>query len=251
MLVASQWYTSNGFLAGAGIAATVLVGGAGVWITYLVSIPRRQLLYSLQSCTSLLNASADARKNIKIFHLGKELKDPHIVKISLSSKGRSDIPSSAFDQGRPIVLEVGVPIVGQLPTDVGAGPAPTVDLQNTALSIGPDLISKRQQIEFNLLTDGATSHLACESHLIDVKVREQSLAEYSKTFVRSTSVFYIGAVIFAAIIVTGISRFVGAIIALILMTVNVVALAIAYVDQFSKRFRRLEYEGPLCSSGSR
>lgn len=173
MLATAHWYTSTGFLTLAGIGATLLAGGVGALITYLVSVPRRQLLYSLQSSTSLLTASPDARKDIKVFHIDKELKDPHVIKVSLTSRSRSDIPSDAFDQDRPIILDVGVPIIARLPGDAAADSYSAVDFQGTALRVGPDLITKRQRMNFNVLVDGNNVLLKCEAHLVNVKVREQ------------------------------------------------------------------------------
>jgi hypothetical protein len=109
------WYASSTALALFGILATLIVGGAGAWISYLVATPRYQLWYSLPLCTSLLAAPSGATmKDVKVYHKENELQDPHVLQIRLISRSRGDIPSSAFDQGRPLILDVGIPIVAQL-----------------------------------------------------------------------------------------------------------------------------------------
>ena len=182
MLIAAlshtHWYASTDFLTVLGILATVLVGVLTAWISYIVATPRYQLYYSLPLHTSLLAASTNAaRKDIKIFHLDKELQDPHILKVRLISRSRGDIPSSAFDQERPVILDIGIPIVAMLPPDGEVGRLPKIEYDGSALKVGPDLIGKRQEMVFTVLADGSDAKLSCESHLVNVRVRKQPSAD--------------------------------------------------------------------------
>jgi hypothetical protein len=95
--------------------------------------------------------------------------------VRLVSRSRADIPSSAFDQNRPIIIDTGVSIVAPLPSD-DQGSVPHVQYEGSMLKIGPDLIGKRQEILFTLLADGPTPALSCEAHLVNVTVRQQPSA---------------------------------------------------------------------------
>jgi hypothetical protein len=168
MLAASHWYSSGGFLALLGVVITLFVGVLGAWITYRVGAVRYRLFYSLPAVTSLLAApSGPMRKDIKVTYLGTELNDPYIFKIRLISRSRADIPSSAFDQDRPIVLNLGLPIISLLPTDENKDPLPKIERDAGTLKIGPDLIGKRQEMIFAVLVDGDRAQINGESHLVN------------------------------------------------------------------------------------
>lgn len=191
MLALGHWYSSNSFLAVAGIAATLLVGGLGVWITYLVGTIRYKLFYGLPVCTSLLAApSGAARKNIKVTHLGTELQDPYILIVRLISRSRGDIPSTVFDQNRPIILDVGAPIVALLPSDDIKDPLPKFEYEGSMLKIGPDLIGKRQEMVFTILADGESAQLTSEAHLINGRVLEQPSSKQLRTKARWVSIVF-------------------------------------------------------------
>lgn len=173
MLASSHWYSSSVTLTIAAIIVSLLVGLAGALTTYLVSTPRRQLLFRLESCTSLLSTSPDARKELKVLYGNEELADPHILNVKLISRSREDIASEAFDQSRPIVLDVGMPIIALLPMDAKSEVLPKFKFEGTAVKVGPDLIKRRQRMSFTLLADGPNAQLSCESHLVNVKVQEE------------------------------------------------------------------------------
>lgn len=224
MLASAHWYSSNSFLAVAGIAATLLVGGLGVWITYLVGTVRYKLFYSLPVCTSLLAApSGAARKDIKVTRLGTELQDPYILIVRLLSRSRGDIPSTIFDQNRPIILDVGVPIVALLPSDDIKDPLPKFEYEGSMLKIGPDLIGKRQEMVFTILADGESAQLKGEAHLINGRVLEQPSSKQLRARARLMSIaFGIIAVAFyvPALITNGAVSYI-----LISITVLIVVLA--------------------------
>jgi hypothetical protein len=95
--------------------------------------------------------------------------------VYLVCSGRRDIPSSAYDQGKPVEIDLGVRIQELTRT---SSSVPTTRLvgahaEGTALVIGPGLISRRQVLGFILQIDGEPSGLRCRTSLIDVKIRRQ------------------------------------------------------------------------------
>lgn len=156
------------------MVATVTFGLWAVWVAWRVAYPKRRLLYAMPVATRLLNAERDVRQGLEVRRGDQILSDPYVLEVTLVNQGRRDIPSSAFDQGRPLTLDVGVPVLDVLKTTSSPGHGlPSVTVEGTALKIGPDLISRRQKISFSLLVDGPDPKLRCPPpHPIDIDVRE-------------------------------------------------------------------------------
>jgi len=175
--IATAWYASGTFWTAAGVMIALLVGAASIRVAYIVGFPRRRLLYAMPTVGAMLTAPAGVRGDLELRHRGKVLTAPGVVEVWLVSRGRKDIPSSAYDSRKPLRLDVGAGIVEVLhvTSDPPSIPKPKVTVEDTSLAIGPSLIGKRQKITFTLLTDGGRPHLTCESTLIDVQVREQDL----------------------------------------------------------------------------
>ena len=179
MVEATQWYASGTFWAGAGAVVALLVGIAGAAISYIVGYPRRRLFYMLWSSVPLIAGPKDSAKELEVKHLGTALKTPQLVEIGMISRGRKDIPSSAYDQGRPIRLDLGTPIldilkVANLPE---SSQTPAIVIDGTALAVGPSLIAKGQRISVVVLTDSSHQKLSCSGSLIDVRIEKFELRE--------------------------------------------------------------------------
>jgi hypothetical protein len=156
--------TSGTFWAAAGAVIGLLVGTVAIRATYRVAFPRRRILYGMPVVAPM---RSDA------IHQGTALSEPHFLNIRLVSRSRLDTPSSAYDKGNPIRLDVAIPIVEVLkvtsfPESI---PAPEFTIDGSALKVGPSRIGKRQEILFSVLADGDAPKLTCESSLIDVQVR--------------------------------------------------------------------------------
>jgi hypothetical protein len=173
--IAEKWYASGTFWAATGVGVTLLVGVAAALVTYVVGFPKRRLLYGMPVMTRVLSTEADVQGDLELRRHGALLADPHVLEIRLIGRGRKDIPSSAYDGGEPIRLDVGVHIVKLLKstTDSQSDPVPKVTIDGTSLTIGPTRIGKRQMIAYTLLADGERPSLTCQSPLIDVEVRQQ------------------------------------------------------------------------------
>src|SRR5580658_10237915 len=112
-IASGAFYTSGTFWAGAGTVAGVLGTAAVVWVTLTVGFPRRRLSYCLRASAPLLTAPQDMRSDLELRRRQKPagdrpgapdgpdswqvLADPRVLTIDLTSRGRRDIPSDAFN----------------------------------------------------------------------------------------------------------------------------------------------------------
>jgi hypothetical protein len=172
----APFYTSGTFWAIAGVAAVIVVGVATVWVTLRVSNPKRRLLYSMPVATPLLNRRPGLPADIEVRRKGQEkpLENPHVVTVQLVSRGRLDIQRDAFDDGKPLRLDVGAPIIECL--DVTTSPpdraVPPCKPGGSTLLVGPALIGRRQTIRYSLLVDGPDPRLSPPiKSLADVDIR--------------------------------------------------------------------------------
>ncbi len=173
MLASGPWYTSGVLLAWVSIVAGIVVGAAGALIAWLVGYPRRMLVYSMPVATALLTRQAVSWKDsaLKVTLGDRTLENPYVVALRVESRSREDIRSSDFDQGKPLVFDLGAEIVTALAIWADSDDtAPTIE--GSKIKIEPALIKKGQVLHFNLLTDGP-SRLSFFSPLVNVKVVEQ------------------------------------------------------------------------------
>jgi hypothetical protein len=174
-VASAPWYASGAFWTPAGTVAGLLIGAVGVWVTFTVGSLRRRLYYGMRAAAPLLSAPDGMRSKLELRYDGAALAEPQVLTVQLLSRGRKDIPSDAFNDGKPLRLDVGAPIVEIL--QISSYPetlsAPSVTASGTALEIGPSLIGRRHEIIITVLTDGGTPSLNCRSPLIDVQVRKR------------------------------------------------------------------------------
>lgn len=130
----------------AAVLVALVVGVAGAWVAYAVGFPRRTLPYGLVLAAPLLSSTRGV-PDLELRHRGAVLDHPYILDIQVVSRGRKDIPRSAFDGDEPIRLDVGARIVTIL--QITSLPetliSPAVTVSTTKLLIGPSLIGKRQK----------------------------------------------------------------------------------------------------------
>ncbi len=172
MIAASEWYASATFWAAAGVAVAVLTGSALAIVSYMAAFPRRRLLYSMPLVVPVTATPEGAQGDLELLRNGARVADPYIVELHLVSRGRRDIPSSAYDGGEPLKLSIGAQIFKLL--NVRSTPPflspPKLTVGGNILKIGPNLIGKSQRIVITLLTEGRPSTLKCASSLIDVQI---------------------------------------------------------------------------------
>lgn len=179
--IAGGWYTSGTFWTGAGAVVALLGAVATVWVTFTVGSLRRRLHYGMQPAAPLLAAPDGMRSKLELHYDGLPLANPRVITVQLTSRSRKDIPSDAYNDGQPLRLDVGAPILEilQITSVPETYPLPSVITDGTALAIGPSLIGKRHNIMITLLTDGAKPSLSCRSPLIDVQVTQRAPEYYS------------------------------------------------------------------------
>lgn len=111
--------TAN-FWAGATVAVALAAIAVSV-ILWLRGSPQRLLLYSLGSETALLSGTArlQAGPDLEVTLRGEALDDPHVVSVRVESRSRRDIRSADFENGDPLKISLGSPVLRTLNTDTG------------------------------------------------------------------------------------------------------------------------------------
>jgi hypothetical protein len=152
----SPFYTNGTFWAGAaaivGLVSLVVLG----WLTWRAANPKRRLWYSMPTVTPLATTGTGIQSgDLKISYSDRPLKSPATANIQLVSRGRLDIPRSAFDDNQPLQLDVGAPIVKVL--NVATSPncaKPPLETDGSRLLVQPCLIGRRETIVITLLVEG-------------------------------------------------------------------------------------------------
>jgi hypothetical protein len=129
----------------AGVAISLGVGLFTAWIS-LKSAPKRRLFYRMSDPVALLIPES-AKQGLEVRQGGQPLGDPRLAEITLQSSGRQSIDSSMFDQGRPLVLHLGVPIIEVLKAESTPPEQAIPDYQQSGstLEVGPGLLAARQK----------------------------------------------------------------------------------------------------------
>jgi hypothetical protein len=131
------------------------------------------LYYVVHSDTALISERQDFSEQLVISYGNAELKSPRVVTVRLVSRGRLDISREAFDEGKPLCLDLGTPIVDlvKVTTSPSDRPDPACTLKGCSLLIGPSHFGRRQTTEFSLLVDGKSPHIVPPKQtLIDVNI---------------------------------------------------------------------------------
>jgi hypothetical protein len=168
----SPFYTSGTFWAGAGTVVGVVSLVALGWITWRAANPKRRLWYSMPTVTPLVTRRGLSRE-LKIHYGDHLVVSPYTADILLVSRGRLDIPRSAFDGDQPLQLDVGAPIVEVLNVTTSPNrPIPPVKPGHSKLLIGPCLIGRRETIVISLLVEGDPHLNPLRQSLENVDIRQ-------------------------------------------------------------------------------
>lgn len=175
MQIAEAWYNHPawGFI---GTVVGVIAIVAGIWAAFRAAVPRMRLRYSMSGATRLIAMQI----GLTVTRDGQELKDPWVATVMLAADGRQDIPEDAFSKARPLVMELGVPIVALLETRYtpADAPVPAVTTEGTTLQIGPDLLHRDSILTMAVLLDGGRPELRPPSRvLVDVQLKQGSPRE--------------------------------------------------------------------------
>lgn len=150
----------------AGVAALV-VAVVGVYWARAAVVSGKRLVWGAD-IQSLLNQTADSSAVRVLYGDDRELAEPYVLRVTLSNRGRKDIRSEDFDQGRPLrfTLSHGAIMTALTPLDVGTH---NVDPSANTVSIGPDLIKAGTAQSLTVLTDGRP-RVELDAHLADTEV---------------------------------------------------------------------------------
>jgi hypothetical protein len=162
MLAARSWVESPTTLNVVTALGTMLAGIGAIWVL-LIAGPRYRLRYGPVTSRQLPDGSWK-------------------VGIHLSSRGRRDITRDAFDEGKPILLDIGTSIRGLEGVWSSHESVRMVNARalGTCLLVGPGLIGRRQDLRFTVLVGAKPTGLRCQASLIDVSVRRQFLTPYRR-----------------------------------------------------------------------
>jgi hypothetical protein len=177
----TKFYDSAVFWTEACVAAAIVAIIITVLLWY-IGTPRRLLIYSLFSDTALLASRVRelTGSDLTVSLHTEILSDPHVVSVRVESRSRRDIRGTDFESDKPLVIDVGTPILKILDCETGgtAMPAVCVGTSGSALNIGPALIKRHQVIAVNLLTD-AKPQLTCPNPpLADVTIKQRRIEDF-------------------------------------------------------------------------
>ena len=96
LLIAGHWYESAIFWAVAGVVAVLLTGALTILVQFRAGKPG--LTYGMQSLTS--RCTSEELAALHVDH-------PQKLFVSLANPKRVDVASEAFDQDKPLILDVG------------------------------------------------------------------------------------------------------------------------------------------------
>lgn len=175
--MAETWYNSGTFWGVAGIVVAVVVGAIGVWAAFRAADPRQVVTWKLRAVVPLLTRGNlhGVGDTLEIRLDGKALDDPRTVDILMRNQGKRDISTAAFDQLRPLRLELGTPIAKLLRTESTPPEFKSlgVEVHDTAIDIGPGLFKRGQSMVISLLVDGDHPQITFpDLPFIDVELRE-------------------------------------------------------------------------------
>jgi hypothetical protein len=177
-IASDQFYESGTFWAGAGTIVGVLSIVAVVWVTWRAANPKRRLWYSMPVVTPLVRRGKGLTRELKITYGDDQLASPYTVNVQFVSRGRLDIPRSAFDGDLPMQLDVGAPIIEVLNITTSRDrPIPPIKVDSSKLFIGPSLIGRREKIVISLLVDGDPQLNPLAQSLENVDIRQGDPAE--------------------------------------------------------------------------
>lgn len=172
---ATAWHTSAQVLtlvaAGAGI-----IGVAFAFVTWLIGPPGRRLVYSIYASTPLLNSKSPYgidRSRLQVVYDQHNLFDPYVVTLYMKSKGHRAIESKDFDQSKPIIFDIGSPVV--TPLGVERNFHFEGHVSGTTVQISPTLIRKGDFFYLHLLIDGPPGDLVRRNPMPNVKMLYETI----------------------------------------------------------------------------
>jgi hypothetical protein len=153
----------------------VLVALAGAFFAWRALFPpRRRLTVTEQSVVSMLSNASHQMTGVEVTRSGQKLVDPHIVSVTVNNAGRHAVTSDHFDQDRPVVIDLGVPVIEVIKSCYG-GKSGFVDVRcsvnGTRVALGPDLLPRKSELVVQVLTSGRPKLTSVDHRLVDTAVQ--------------------------------------------------------------------------------
>lgn len=154
----APFYTSGTFWTIIGIAVAIALGCWAVWAAFRSSNPKRTLHITTDQVVPLVTSAPGLEgRRIMVSLDGRQLTTPHVITVDIVSRSGKDITPEMFSSA-PLELEFGTPIVALLNQYSDARRAavrdPSVTLHNTALHVGPALLTRQHELRYTVLTEG-------------------------------------------------------------------------------------------------
>ena len=161
-----------------GIAWTLGIGVIGIVVSmllYRLANPKRRLEWWIESTPLVGAIGTEQIENLSIKVENVEIADPFLNTITLVANSRADIPSSAFDSGRPMVISItkggalGLQREepnGAIRFEAGRGEG----FEWAKHDVNPQLIRKKAKGKLVFVSSGKPE-VQIESSLIDIEVR--------------------------------------------------------------------------------
>jgi hypothetical protein len=130
------------------LAAIVLAGLGTILFPYAFGARRRLLIYGVELSAPLLSRMGTGLSDLKITLGDVPLVNPRTVALRVENRSRQDIGSADFDQGKPLVLDVGSKIIGMGSSSSPVHPQPVIAADGSQdrqrVQCPPDAVGRRQ-----------------------------------------------------------------------------------------------------------
>jgi hypothetical protein len=144
--------------------------------------PKREIAYSLESSAPLINDASNLQNGISVIHNGTTLRNPYVTTLKIRNSGRHAVASEHYDQGRPLTLDLGKPIM-----DLTSSASGSYGTQGTSITYGPELLPSGHSLKFTALTEGKPT-LTIRHYFIDTKVIDEARKRVRPSYVDLTSI---------------------------------------------------------------
>lgn len=145
------------------IAIVSLVANVWMWRR---SRPNQALSIYTRSFALLAERATSFESGVSVLYKETAVKNPFVVEVLISSKGRNDIPTAAFDDGKPMVIRFSTEILAVVSPPKGL----EVSGDRRAITLSPRLLKRGEDVGGAFLCQGQPQVSKPEVPLVDVRV---------------------------------------------------------------------------------
>jgi hypothetical protein len=162
----------------AGVIVALAVGLPLVWLTWRLAFSRLELICSVLEMP-LDGQRAKYAHAIRIYYdtIEAPLRNLRLIRLRITNRSSRDIPTTAFDDRRPLSLDLGAHIIAiHDNSDTPSNTTPTIKSIDSKLQLLPGLIRRKHSIIIDVLVDGPID-LSIDCPLIDAKFLQYPWSE--------------------------------------------------------------------------